>query len=319
MFEALADYLIIDLLKIEPGFLREALHFFVYDTTKILFLLTVMVFIISFIRSFVQVERVKELLNKQGGWYGYLMSATLGVFSPFCSCSTVPIFIGFVEGGIPLGMTFTFLLTSPIVNEIALSFLLITFGWKIALIYTLSGMVIGIVSGIIIEKLDLYHHVAPYIFEMNLPEGQVQERTLKDRLEFAVQNVFDIIKRVWLFVVIGIALGALMHAQVPADWFVKYASASNPFAVFVAVAGGIPLYSNSIGIIPVVEVAINKGVGLGTALSFMMSVVALSLPEMILLKKVISTKLIAIFVGITGFGILLTGYLFNALTLSGIL
>ncbi len=216
-----------------------------------------------------------------------------------------------MESGIPLGVTFTFLVTSPIVNEIALGFLFITFGFKIALLYTLAGMVIGIVAGILIQKLHLEHLVEEYVYQIHMGETTIQEMDLKARLLFSFRAVADIVKRVWIYVFIGIAIGAAIHGYAPADYLVKYAGPNNPFAVFVAVILGIPLYSNAVGTIPIVEALIGKGVGVGTALAFMMSVVALSLPEMILLKKVIKPKLIAIFVTITGISIILVGYLFN--------
>lgn len=216
-----------------------------------------------------------------------------------------------MESGIPLGVTFTFLVTSPIVNEIALGFLFISFGVKIAALYTAAGMIIGVIAGIIIEKLHLEHLVEEYVYQIHMGETEIEEMNFKSRVIFSLNAVKDIIKRVWIFILIGIGIGAAIHGYAPSDLLVKYAGPNNPFAVFVAVVLGIPLYSNAVGTIPIVEALINKGVGVGTALSFMMSVVALSLPEMILLKKVIKTKLIAIFVAITGVSIILVGYLFN--------
>lgn len=216
-----------------------------------------------------------------------------------------------MESGIPLGVTFTFLVTSPIVNEIALGFLFISFGVKIAVLYTLAGMIIGVIAGIIIEKLHLEHLVEEYVYQIHMGETETEEMNFKSRVIFSLNAVKDIVKRVWIFILIGIGIGAAIHGYAPSDLLVKYAGPNNPFAVFVAVVLGIPLYSNAVGTIPIVEALINKGVGVGTALSFMMSVVALSLPEMILLKKVIKTKLIAIFVAIAGVSIILVGYLFN--------
>jgi hypothetical protein len=309
-----ADWVTTGLLNLEVGsHVHESLHFFVYDSLKIIVLLSFMIFTISLIRSFFPPERVKLLLSKTNGLFKHLLAASLGVLSPFCSCSTVPIFIGFVESGIPLGVTFTFLVTSPIVNEIAIGFLIMSFGLKVAVTYTLAGMCIGMFSGYVIDKLHLEHLVEPYIYEMQAGETIVPEMSTKDRIEFAIQNVKDITGRVWKFVLIGIGIGALVHGYAPADILATYAGPDQPLAVFVAVATGIPLYSNAVGTIPIVEALILKGVGVGTALAFMMSVVALSLPEIILLKQVIKPKLIAIFIGITGFGILSVGYLFNAI------
>ncbi len=309
-----ADWVTTGVFKLEVGsHVHESLHFFVYDSLKIIVLLSFMIFTISLIRSFFPPERVKLLLSKTNGLFKHLLAASLGVLSPFCSCSTVPIFIGFVESGIPLGVTFTFLVTSPIVNEIAIGFLIMSFGLKVAVIYTLAGMCIGMFSGYVIDKLHLEHLVESYIYEMQAGETIVPDMTTKDRIEFAIQNVKDITGRVWKFVLVGIGIGALVHGYAPADILATYAGPDQPLAVFVAVATGIPLYSNAVGTIPIVEALILKGVGVGTALAFMMSVVALSLPEIILLKQVIKPKLIAIFIGITGFGILSVGYLFNAI------
>ncbi len=312
MLSNFAQYIVEELMKLSiDSQLGGSIHFFIYDTLKIILLLSFMIFTISYIRSYFPPEKVKSLINKTNGVFSHIFAAVLGVLSPFCSCSTVPIFIGFVESGIPLGVTFTFLITSPIVNEIAIGFLFITFGPKIAIIYTLAGMVIGVVAGMIIEKLNLVHLVEPYVFELHSEEAFVQEMTHKDRFEFAVGAVKDIVQRVWIYIVIGIGLGALIHGYAPEAFMVEYAGPDNPLAVFVAVAVGIPLYSNAVGTIPIVEALINKGVGVGTALAFMMSVVALSMPELILLKQVIKPKLIAIFVAITGTSILMVGYLFN--------
>lgn len=223
----------------------------------------------------------------------------------------MPIFIGFVESGIPLGVTFTFLVTSPIVNEIALGWLLTYFDIKIAILYTGAGMIIGIISGMLIEKLNLTHLVEEYVYQIHMNEAETPDMNVRQRARFALDAVKDIVKRVWAYIVVGIIIGAAIHGYAPQELLVKYAGPNNPFAVFVGVLLGIPLYSNAVGTIPIIEALIGKGVGVGTALSFMMSVVALSLPEMILLKQVIKPKLIAIFVSITGVSIILVGYLFN--------
>lgn len=223
----------------------------------------------------------------------------------------MPIFIGFVESGIPLGVTFTFLVTSPIVNEIALGWLLTYFDIKIAILYTGAGMIIGIISGMLIEKLNLTHLVEEYVYQIHMNEAETPDMNVRQRVHFALDAVKDIVKRVWAYIVVGIIIGAAIHGYAPQELLVKYAGPNNPFAVFVGVLLGIPLYSNAVGTIPIIEALIGKGVGVGTALSFMMSVVALSLPEMILLKQVIKPKLIAIFVSITGVSIILVGYLFN--------
>lgn len=293
--------------------LGSSVHFFFYDTVKIIILLGVMIFIISYIRSYFPPERTKKILEKFSGVKGNVMASLLGIVTPFCSCSSVPIFIGFVEAGIPLGVTLSFLITSPIVNEAAFAILLGSFGWKIATIYVITGVFVGVVGGIIIGKLKLEKEVEEYVYQMQVGEVEIKELSKKERIEFALDNVKEIIKRVWIYLLIGIGIGAFIHGWAPAPLLAKYAGPQNPLAVFIAVVIGIPLYSNALGTIPIAEALINKGVGIGTALSFMMATTALSLPEMILLRKVIKPKLIAWFVSITGVGIILVGYLFNAI------
>lgn len=287
------------------------IHFFVYDSVKILILLSLMIFAISYVRSYFPPERTKKILERFSGIKANIMASILGIVTPFCSCSSVPIFIGFIEAGIPLGVTFSFLITSPIVNEAAFAVLLASFGWKIAILYVITGVIIGVVSGIIIGKLKMENQVEEYVYQMRSGEVELENPNHKERFSFALDNVKEIIKKVWLFLLIGIGIGALIHGWAPEAILAKYAGPDNPLAVIVAVIAGIPLYSNAIGTIPIADALITKGVGIGTALSFMMAVTALSLPEMILLRKVIKPRLIATFVAITGFGIILVGYLFN--------
>lgn len=291
--------------------LGAALHFFIYDIIKILMLLSTMIFLISYVRSYFPPDKIKKTIGHISGIKGHLFASILGVISPFCSCSTVPLFIGFVEAGIPLGVTFSFLITSPIVNEAAIILLVDSFGPKLAIVYVITGVIIGTTSGMIIGKLKMEKYVEPYVYEIHMAETEQEQLTQKQRLHFAATSVRDIVKRIWWFLVIGIGLGALIHGQVPDGALAQYAGKDNPFAVFVGVAFGIPLYSNATGMIPVVGELMKKGVAIGTALAFMMATTALSLPEMLLLKKVIKTKLIAVFVAITGISILLVGLLFN--------
>jgi len=293
--------------------LGSSIHFFFYDTIKIIILLGIMIFLISYIRSYFPPERTKKILERFGGIKGNIMASLLGIVTPFCSCSSVPIFIGFVEAGIPLGVTFSFLITSPIVNEAAFAVLLGTFGWKIAVAYVITGVIVGIFGGVFIGSLKLENQVERYVYEMKSADINIEKLSPKERVSFALDNVKDIIKRVWIFLLIGIGIGALIHGWAPAPLLAKYAGSNNPLAVIIAVIFGIPLYSNALGTIPIAEALINKGVGIGTALAFMMATTALSLPEMILLKKVIKPKLIGIFVGITGIAIIFVGYLFNAI------
>ncbi|MCK5763566.1 MAG: permease [Clostridiales bacterium] len=294
--------------------LGSGVHFFFYDTIKIIILLGIMIFAISYIRSYFPPERTKKILERFSGITGNIMASLLGIVTPFCSCSSVPLFIGFVEAGIPLGVTFSFLITSPIVNEAAFAILLASFGWKIAFIYVATGVVVGVVGGILIGALKLEGEVEEYVYQIKVGEADIEEMTHKDRVQFAISNVKDIIKRIWIFLMIGIGIGALIHGWAPAPLLAKYAGPDNPFAVIVAVIFGIPLYSNALGTIPIAEALINKGVGIGTALAFMMATTALSLPEMILLRKVIKPKLIGVFVVITGIAIILVGYLFNGIS-----
>lgn len=293
--------------------LGSSIHFFFFDTIKIIILLGIMIFAISYVRSYFPPEKTKKILEKFAGMKGNIMASLLGIVTPFCSCSSVPIFIGFVEAGIPLGVTFSFLITSPIVNEAAFAILIASFGWKIAVIYVITGVIVGVAGGVLIGKLNLEKEVEEYVYEISMGESEIEELTKKQRIEFAWQNVKDIVKRIWIYLMIGIGVGAFIHGWAPAEVLSKYAGPQNPFAVFVAVVIGIPLYSNALGTIPIAEALINKGVGIGTALAFMMATTALSLPEAILLRKVIKPKLIAWFIIITGIGIVLVGYLFNSI------
>jgi uncharacterized protein len=314
MFKYLADKLVYQLMGIDPGtMLGEALDFFFYDTMKVFFLLVVIIFGVAIIRSFFPPERSRKLLGHRREYVGNFLAACLGIVTPFCSCSAVPMFIGFVESGLPLGVTFSFLISSPTVNEVALVMLWGLFGWKIAFIYTATGVILAFFGGIIIGKLKLEHLVEDYVYRIKMGESQAVAPTWKERLGYARDYTKDILRRVWLFVLIGIGLGAWIHGYVPMDFVLKYAGPGNPFAVPIAVLIGIPLYSNAAGTIPIVQALVEKGLPMGTALAFMMSIVAISTPEMIILRKVIKPKLIGIFAGIVAVAIIIVGYLFNAL------
>ncbi|OQY41656.1 MAG: hypothetical protein B6227_04465 [Fusobacteriia bacterium 4572_74] len=289
----------------------ESVHFFFYDVVKILILLSLMIFFISYIRSYFSVEKTKKILEKMGGFKSHIMASLLGTVTPFCSCSSVPLFIGFVEGGIPLGVTFSFLITSPIVNEAAFIILLGAFGAKVAILYALAGVTVGVMGGYFIHILKLERYVEEYVYKVKMGHTAIIEITRKDRIEFAKENVKETVSKIWLYLLIGIGVGALIHGWAPEDLLIKYAGPENPFGVFVATIIAIPLYSNAMGTIPIAEALINKGVGIGTALAFMMATTALSFPEMVLLKKVVKVKLIMIFITIVGIGILIVGYLFN--------
>lgn len=290
----------------------EALTFFIYDTLKIIIMLSIMIFLISYLRSYINPVKLKKAISRVSGIGGHFLASIFGIVTPFCSCSSVPMFIAFVEAGIPVGVTLSFLITSPIVNEAAFAILLASFGWEIAIIYVVCGVIVGVVGGMVINLFKPRRWVEPYVFEMKFGDNEAEEvRSQIDRLKWSWEQVTDIVKRVWYFVLIGIGIGALIHGWVPDGALANYAGADNPFAVIIAVLFGIPLYSNALGTIPIAEALINKGVGIGTALAFMMAVTALSLPEMIILKKVIKPKLIGIFVATAGIGIIIVGYIFN--------
>lgn len=312
MIKALADFIVEKVLNLDLNTrLGDSINFFIYDSLKIILLLALMIFVISYIRSFFPPEKTKIILSKFKGITANVMAALLGIVTPFCSCSSVPIFIGFVEAGIPLGVTFSFLITSPIVNEVALVMLVGMFGMKLAVIYVLAGVLIGVAGGWVIGRLGLEKYVEEYVYEVKMGQVNIEELTFKERLQFAKENVRDIVKRVWLYVLLGVGIGAFIHGYAPADLLVRYASKANPLAVLIGVLMGIPLYSNAVGTLPIVEALIAKGVAVGTALAFMMAVTALSVPEMIILRKVIKPRLIAVFIGITGVSIIIVGYLFN--------
>ncbi len=312
MFKQLADWLVIDVLGLDVSTkIGGALHFFIYDTTKILALIAVMIFAISYIRSYFPPEKVKIWLQGKRKGAASVMAALLGVVSPFCSCSTVPLFIGFVEAGIPLGITFTFLISSPIVNEISLVMLFSIFGWKIAVLYVAVGVILAIIAGWIIGRLKMEDQVESYVYNMELGAAVIEEKTWRDRMEFAKNNVIETVQKIWLYLVIGIGVGAFIHGYAPEELLAKYAGEGNLFAVPVATILGVPLYSNAASSLPIIDALMGKGVAAGTALAFMMAITALSFPEMILLRKVIKPKLIGVFAGVVAVGIMLIGYGFN--------
>lgn len=312
MLATLSHWITYDLCGITAGSLAgSALEFFIYDTIKIFLLLAVIIYIISFARTFFPPERTRRLLGGKKGITGYILAAALGIITPFCSCSAVPLFIGFIRAGVPLGVTFAFLVSSPMINEIALVMLFGLFGWKIALLYVISGLVIAVVSGFIIGKLRVENLVSDFVLSGRSAEGLIAEFSFRDRLAIAADSVKDIIRKVWPYIIIGIAIGAWIHGYVPADLLARWAGRDKWYAVPLATLLGIPLYSNAAGVMPLVAALVEKGVSMGTSLAFMMAVTALSLPEFVILKTVMRPKLIGIFAGIVGLGIIFTGYLFN--------
>ena len=319
MIQQFADWLIYDLFGIDATTrLGEALNFFVYDSLKIVLLLFLISIVMGIVNAYFPVERLRNFLNSRK-LYGlqYLLSSLFGAITPFCSCSSIPLFIGFVKGGIPLGVTFSFLITSPLVNEVAVAMFAGTFGWKVTAIYVISGSLLGTIGGFILGKMKLEKHLSPWVLQIQQMASSGQEEieenhlTLIQRMPQIVKEAVSIIRGVILYVIIGIAIGATMHGYVPEGFFEEYLSGEHWYAVPLAVIPAVPMYANSAGIVPVVEVFVAKGVSLGTALAFMMSVVGLSLPEAIMLKKVMNMRLILIFFGTVAAAIILLGWLFN--------
>ena len=295
--------------------LGQSLAFFLYDTPKVLLLLTLVVFAMGVVRSFFSAERTRALLAGRREGVGNAMAASLGIVTPFCSCSAVPLFIGFVSAGVPLGITFSFLIAAPMVNEVALGLLFALVGWRVALIYLVLGLSIAIGAGWVIGKLKLEFWLEPWVLRIHagavdLPATSV---TWPDRIRSGLEAVSEIVGRVWYWIIAGIAVGALIHGYAPEELLASIIGRDAWWSVPAAVLVGIPMYSNAAGIIPVVEALLGKGAALGTVLAFMMSVIALSLPEMVILRKVLSVKLIAVFVGVVATGILALGFLFNLL------
>lgn len=315
MLKAFADYLTYSIFNLDRGTrIAEAVDFFIYDTIKIFLLLSVIIFLVSIIRSYFPPERTRKILSHKKEFIGNILAALLGVVTPFCSCSAVPLFIGFVEAGVPLGVTFSFLISSPMVNEVAVVLLWGLFGWKIAVIYMVTGLIVAIFSGFTIGRLKLEKWVEEYVYKFYAgQENETIKQAFKERLRYAKWNTTDILKKVWLFILIAIGIGGLIHGYVPQDFLASYAGKDNPFAVPVAVALGVPLYSNAAGVIPIVYALMEKGLSLGTVLAFMMAVTALSLPEMIILRKVLKVQLLGVFAGIMTVTIIAVGYLFNTI------
>lgn len=314
MLKNLADYLTFDLMGLIPGTrLGEAINFFLYDTVKIFLLLSTIIFVVAIIRSSFPPERTKRILSRKREYIGNILAALLGIVTPFCSCSAVPLFIGFVESGVPLGVTFSFLISSPMVNEVALIMLWGLFGWKIALIYIGTGLLVAILAGIVIGRLKMEKYVQDYVWEMQVGNAGITVMTFREKLDYAREYTLSLLKKIWPYVVVGIGIGAFIHGYVPQDFLAQWAGRDNPFAVPVAVALGVPLYSNAAGVIPIVQALTAKGMAMGTVLAFMMAVTALSLPEGIILSNVLKKPLLATFFGIVALAIVCVGYLFNAL------
>lgn len=324
MWERAVHWFVFEFLKIPPSdLLGEAIAYFIYDYVKIILLLVVVVFVVAVIRSFILPSRIKQILSDKNEYFGNVLAASFGIVTPFCTCSAVPLFIGFIEAGIPLGVTFSFLIASPLINEIAIGILWSSFGWKITAIYIGSGLMIAILGGIVIGRLKLEHWLEDTLLSQKArladdggqaavqPAGAVIRFSWSTRLTMAWGYTADLVKRIAPYIALGVAIGAFIHGYAPADLLARVATKSNPLAVPIAVLIGVPLYSNAAGTIPVVTALIGKGVPLGTALAFMMAVTALSFPEAIILRRVLKVPLLATFFGIVALAIIFTGYLFN--------
>lgn len=310
---------IFGLFRINDSFLSstrfsESVKFFFTDIIVIFFMIIVITFVVAIIRSFFPPERTRKLLGEQGkakGILGNIAAALLGVVTPFCSCSAVPVFIGFIEAGIPLGTTFSFLISSPMVNEVAIALLWGLFGWKIALLYIATGLTVAIISGVIIGKLKMEKYLADDVYTMRVGNINIIKPSWKQRIGDALDADKKTLQGIWIHVIIGIAIGSLIHGWTPGPWLLQYAGKDNPFAVPIAVLIGIPLYSNAAGTLPIVSELTRLGIPMGTALSFMMAVTALSLPSLIILRRVIQPKLLSVFVAIMAITMIVIGYLFN--------
>jgi uncharacterized protein len=312
--QPITDWLVDTVLGLEKGTrLTEALRFFVFELPKVIMLLALIIFFVGIIRSYFSPERTRKILEGKSTFTGNVLASMLGIVTPFCSCSAIPLFLGFVESGVPLGVTFSFLIAAPMINEVAVVLLFGMFGWKVSLIYVLTGLIIAITAGWIIGKLKLEYWVQDWVYKTKIGDtGEGEEKVkLADRIRFGYDAVKEIVGKVWIYVAIGIAVGAGAHGFVPQDFMASLMGKSAWYSVPLSVLIGVPLYSNAAGIIPIVSVLLEKGASLGTSLAFMMAVIGLSLPEMIILKKVLKLPLILTFIGIVAIGIMIVGYLFN--------
>lgn len=311
--QTIADFIIDDLFNMSAGHMTEALRFFIFEVPKVMLLLVLIIFGVGILRTYFTPEKTRKILEGKSLFTGNVLAALLGIVTPFCTCSAIPLFLGFVEAGVPLGVTFSFLIAAPMINEVSLVLLAGLFGWKVALIYIGTGLLIAIFSGWIIGKLKLEKYVADWVYKVKANHANVVqvEYSFYDRIKGGYDAVKEIVGKIWIFIVIGIGVGAGAHGYVPEDFLGELLGEGSWYGVPLAILLGVPMYSNAAGIIPIVSVLIEKGVSLGTALAFMMSVIALSLPEVIILKKVLKWQLIAVFVGIVAAGIMLVGFIFN--------
>jgi uncharacterized protein len=309
----LVKYLVVNVFGLDMGSrLGGSIHFFIYDVIKIFILLTVLIFTISYVQSYFPPERTKKILGKFNGISGNIFGALLGTITPFCSCSSIPLFIGFTSAGLPLGVTFSFLISSPLVDLASVILLASIFNWKIAIAYVIVGLVLAVTGGTIISKLKMEKYVESYVFSNKMLEVEEEELTNKDRIQFGKDQVRDIVKRVWKYILIGVGIGAAIHNWIPESVISAVLGQDKWYSVLVASFVGIPMYADIFGTLPIAEALVGKGVGLGTVLAFMMSVTALSLPSLIMLKQVVKMRLLVTFTGIVTIGIIIMGYVFNA-------
>jgi len=310
----ISDYIVFDIFNMtKEAHLTESIRFFIFEVPKVMMLLILIIFAVGILRTFFTPEKTRKALEGKSLFTGNILAALLGIITPFCSCSAIPLFLGFIEAGIPLGVTFSFIIAAPMINEVAVVLLLGLFGWKVTLIYVLTGLFIAIFSGWIIGKLKMEKYVAEWIYQVKAQHSDDDEEKVEfhERVQNGYDTVKEIVGKIWIYIIAGIAIGAGAHGYVPDAYLADLLGDGHWYGVPLAISLGVPLYSNAAGIIPIVSVLIEKGVSLGTALAFMMSVIALSLPEIIILKKVLKWQLIAIFVGIVASGIIFVGYLFN--------
>jgi len=310
----LVENLVVDVFGLDmESRVGGSLHFYLYDVVKIFILLSVLIFTISYVQSFFPPERTKRILGRYKGIGANTLAALLGTVTPFCSCSSIPLFIGFTNAGLPIGATFSFLISSPLVDLASMLLLASIFNMKIAVAYVLVGLVLAVVGGTIISKAKLESYVEPFVFNNPVMEMEQEELTTKDRMGYAKEQVKDIVKKVWLYILIGVGIGALIHNWIPEEMISVILGQDKWYSVLVATVVGIPMYADIFGTLPIAEALVYKGVGIGTVLSFMMGVTALSLPSMIMLKRVVKTKLLVVFFGVVAIGIVIIGYVFNAM------
>jgi len=316
MFEAFANWLVYDLGGLQETQLGAAAQFFVMDVTKILFLLTLVIYLMGLLRALLKPERVREFIRNRGNVSSRFMAVGLGAITPFCSCSSVPLFIGFVEAGIPLGVTLSFLIASPMVNEVAIVVLATVIGWQMTLIYVATGLSVAFIGGFVLERFKPERWVEEYVWQIKMGEAQIEaeDNSMRARHAYAIGQVKEIVGRIWKYVLIGVGVGSLMHGYVPKEFISGFAGDGSLLSVIGAVLVAVPLYSDAVGIIPIAEVLLQKGVPLGTVLAFMMAVVALSFPEMLILRKVVKWPLLALFAAYLATAFIIVGMLFNTLS-----